>query len=249
MRGTFQRHQLEPGVQTHQVLQPCQSSKSVSTDLSSPVHPDQNVGRVDSGIGGGASSSAAGVKCAASPGFFLGGGGGGFFFPAAATTARAPPPTTGLFGVCGWLGGWLCSPFRRSVTPYLLFKPPAVFMPLETCSPCRCRKLLAVDAAERASDMDTVDGSFRNDDAVFRAACFCAHVVPVLSPACAAAGCFELPSFEKRFCSSLTCAFDDAGAGAAGSREGDGAGGVGPWLRIPNAGTDTPAAPRRFTAP
>lgn len=56
----------------------------------------------------------------------------------------------------------------------------------------------------------------------------------------------------NRFCSSFTCAFDDcAGGGGAAAARGGG-GGLGeladPWPRIPRAGTDTPAAPRRFAA-
>lgn len=63
-------------------------------------------------------------------------------------------------------------------TPYFWSMLFAVFTPAATCSPCLSRKLFAVDAAERASAYDTDLGSLLKSDTVFKALCFCAHVVP-----------------------------------------------------------------------
>ncbi|RBQ86653.1 hypothetical protein VDGD_20745 [Verticillium dahliae] len=62
--------------------------------------------------------------------------------------------------------------------PYFWLSAPAVRTPEATWSPWRWRKLLRVPAAERASAMLTEDGSLWKLDAVRRAACFCAMVVP-----------------------------------------------------------------------
>lgn len=126
------------------------------------------------GIGGGSSSAeppGAGTGTPPSPGFFFGGGGGGFFFPARPGIAEA-------FAVCACRLVLLAKPPTFSATPYFWFMLFAVCNPEATCSPCRCRKLFAVPAAALASANDTDEGSFWNDEAVLRAACFCAHVVP-----------------------------------------------------------------------
>ena len=51
-------------------------------------------------------------------------------------------------------------------------------MPEATWSPCRWRKLFAVDAADRASENETEEGSLRALPMVFSAACLSAHEVP-----------------------------------------------------------------------
>lgn len=118
---------------------------------------------------------------------------------------------------------------------------------------------MAVDAALRASEKETELGSFLNSLAVFKAACFCAHVVPPLATGAGLA----VFIFAKRDCSSPSCgplfAWLIAGGGAdppstggeaelilpgrggdtAVVREGGGRGGVLP--PIPNPGTETPA--------
>lgn len=113
---------------------------------------------------------------------------------------------------------------------------------------------MAIDAAARASEKDTEDGSLRKEDAVFRAACFCAHVVPW--PADVGASCWpsgeEVENFAKRDWSSPSCGVLGLAAGAGGGgaaacrlagRGGDGLG------AISKPGTDTPAAPNLFMAP
>lgn len=109
---------------------------------------------------------------------------------------------------------------------------------------------MAVPAAARASENDTDEGSFWKLDAVLRVACFCAHVVPSLGGSAALA--FDVPSLEKRFCSSFIC------EGVAGGEATPGRGGlggpsdseaVGLERPMPKAGTDTPAALRRLMAP
>lgn len=63
---------------------------------------------------------------------------------------------------------------------------------------------------------------------------------------------FDVPSLEKRFCSSLRC---DCGGGATTGRGGFGGGGasssslLGDALPMPKAGTDIPAAPSLLMAP
>lgn len=69
-------------------------------------------------------------------------------------------------------------PLTRFATSYFLFNAFAPFQPVATCSPCRSRKLLAVAAELRASERVIEDGSFRNWEAVWRAACFWAKEVP-----------------------------------------------------------------------
>lgn len=71
---------------------------------------------------------------------------------------------------------WL---FILSITLNLWFKSLAALHPDATCSPCLSRKLFAVDAALLRSEADTEVGSFLNELAVFRAACFWAKEVPV----------------------------------------------------------------------
>lgn len=103
---------------------------------------------------------------------FFGGGGGGGFFPA------------GESGVAGGEGSFEAAlvliPPNRLAMPYFWFNPFALLSPDDTWSPCRSLKLLAVVAADLASDSDTEDGSFRKDCAVFMACCFCCHDVPWL---------------------------------------------------------------------
>lgn len=141
--------------------------------------------------------------------------------------------------------------------------------PAAACSPCLSRKLLAVDAAFRASENETDDGSFLKSLAVFKAACFCAHVVP--PPA--AGGGLAVFIFANRECSSPNCGPFPAGLIAGGGanppvREGiggeavlvlagrgcdavvrEGGGNGGALLPISKPGTETPAWPKRLTAP
>ena len=206
------------------------------------------------GIGGGSSSAGVGLTGPASPGFFLGGGGGFFFAAMDAMTVEALPPAP-------WPPGddVLVDPAydpTLSATPYLSFRPLALFSPAATWSPWRWRKLLTVPAADLASDRDTDDGSLWNADAVLSAACFCCQEVPSAAGGVACAGGDAAVALvvilEKRFCSSLVCALLAPGRGRGGC-----AGGVDAWSGelaglgrpMPSAGTDTPAAPRRFTAP
>lgn len=119
---------------------------------------------------------------------------------------------------------------------------------------------MAVLAAVLASEKDTDDGFLWKLEAVLRAACFCAHVVP--SPDGFAGGFAgglgeegddgddDVRNLEKRFWSSLSCDEDvPVGRGGWG----------GPCEPVssleeldrpmPNPGTDTPAAPNLLTAP
>ena len=73
---------------------------------------------------------------------------------------------------------WPAIPLTRFATSYFLFNAFAPFQPVATCSPCRSRKLLAVAAELRASERVIEEGSFRNWEAVWRAACFWAKEVP-----------------------------------------------------------------------
>lgn len=128
--------------------------------------PSHHFGLLASGIGGG--------SVAAPPNSFFFGGGGGGFLPATPdeeeavllTSAPAPAalPPARLFSLFA--------------TPNFWFKPLAVCRPAATWSPCLSRKLLAVYAADRASDSETEEGSLRKLLAVFSAAFFCAQVVP-----------------------------------------------------------------------
>lgn len=79
---------------------------------------------------------------------------------------------------CSAAGDPAAAPTRSEIL-YFLFSPLPTFQPWATCSPCRSRKLFAVEAVALASASDTEDGSLRKDEAVFKAACFSAQVVPV----------------------------------------------------------------------
>lgn len=106
-------------------------------------------------------------------------------------------------------------------------------------------------AAVLASLNDTDEGSFRNEDAVFSAACFWANVVPSLGTS--GFGEDEEDIREKRDWSSLSCEVFTGEAAGAGLRVGDldggGNGVFGFEPVIPKPGTDTPAAPSLFRAP
>jgi hypothetical protein len=125
----------------------------------------QNFGLLPRGIGGGSSVD---VKV-----FFFGGGGGGGFFPS--------PPDVDWVGDARAGGGGEAGDLylaMLSATPYFWSRAFAEFQPVTACSPCRSRKLFAVDAVPLISASETFDGSFRKLSAVFRAACFWAQVVP-----------------------------------------------------------------------
>lgn len=125
--------------------------------------------------------------------FLLAGGGGGGFFPV--------PPGAGA----GDAGDALDPPaklFILPAMPYFWFSPLAVRQPDAACSPCRCWKLLAVDAAPFRSEAETLDGSLRKLLAVLRAACLSAHDVPVLGAVSAADGVVILANL---FCNSFSC--------------------------------------------
>lgn len=106
-----------------------------------------------------------------------------------------------------------------------------------------------------------MDGSLWRSEAVLRAACFCAQVVPpppflgellVLVVVIGGSDCsgweFDL-SRANRDWSSDTAEFDEAGGGGGGAgREEEGAWGVKREGPIPSAGTEMPAAPRREMA-
>lgn len=100
-----------------------------------------------------------------------------------------PPPPTGLIvlsviviGPSSFTGDALpfgpAIPLTRFATSYFLFNAFAPFQPAAACSPWRSRKLLAVAAELRASERVIEEGSFRNWEAVWRAACFWAKDVP-----------------------------------------------------------------------
>lgn len=117
-------------------------------------------------------------------GFLFGGGGGGGFFlpsiPAADPTAficDCAPPAPPVAAPSPPVPFPMYPPTFPD-TPYFWSKPLAVLTPAATCSPCLCRKLFAVLAALLASDRDTELGFFLKSDMVFKAACFCAHVMP-----------------------------------------------------------------------
>ena len=102
--------------------------------------------------------------------------------------------------------------------------------------------MFAVLAAALASLRDTEDGSFRKADAVFKAACFWAKVVPSLG----LSGLDEVEDDkrEKRDCSSFSC--EELTGEVAEGREGEEAPGGGsdclPFPPMPNSGTEIPAA-------
>lgn len=144
-----------------------------------------------------------------------------------------------------------------SAIPYLLFILLADCHPDLTCSPCRSLKLFAVPAAVLASLNETDEGSLRNEDAVRRAACFSANVVPSLGARASAFGSLERRA--NRDCSSfmgelLVGVFEMEVAGLW--VRGGGAGGGRTCLPvepppppIPNPGTDIPAEDKLFNAP
>jgi hypothetical protein len=215
----------------------------------------QNWGLVPNGIGGGASSPAS-----VNPGFFAGGGGAGFFFPSSeeapdkafaaldALEGRSAPAAPGPWPALPPV------PLILPAMPYLSFRAPACLAPAATWSPCRWRKLFIVEAAARASVMDTELGSLRKLDAVCSAACFWAKVVPSEGAAgalgeAAPAFAFVVPRRAKRDCSSFSCwlLLASTCARAEGDEGLSAAAPDGLWM--PNAGTEIPAAPNRFAAP
>ncbi len=98
--------------------------------------------------------------------------------------------------------------------PYFWFSPFADFSPDATCSPCLCWKSFAVDAALLRSEADTLLGSSRRLLAVRRAACFSAHVVPVVG-AGAVVPEDDVDIWENLFCNPPNCGFRLASAGGA----------------------------------
>jgi hypothetical protein len=209
------------------------------------------LGLLLSGIGGGS------PEFGDDNSFFLAGGGGGGFFP-------KPPGAAGAWGA----GDVLDPPaklFTLPAMPYFWLSPLAARQPEAACSPCRCWKLFAVEAAPFRSEAETLDGSLRKLLAVLRAACLSAHDVPVAGADSAGD---EAVILANRFCNSWSCgplpavAGGDSGAdvdelelwragGGGGAivrppRGGTGGEAVRP---IPNPGTDTPAWPKRFMAP
>ena len=136
-----------------------------------------------------------GVALLPVPVLLTGGGSGGGFLKAlwlnsfAHGEACTPPAPTGLavlslivIGPSSLTGdapaSWLAILLTRFATSYFLFNALAPFQPVAACSPCRSRKLLAVAAELRASESVIEEGSFRNCEAVWRAACFWAKDVP-----------------------------------------------------------------------
>jgi hypothetical protein len=178
---------------------------------------------VDSGIGGGTSCST----------LFFAGRGGGAFSPATASRGAVEEEL---------LADNL---FIRSASPYFWFIWFADCTPDATCSPCRAWKLFAVEAALRISLSDTDDGSFLRLFAVFRAACFSAHVVPGEEELLAAELVVNL---EKCVWSSPAWAPWPDGLPGEGKWVRGGVLGV-PLLPMSNPGTAIPALPNRFNAP
>jgi hypothetical protein len=129
--------------------------------------------------------------------FFFGGGGGASFFP-------MPPVPLATDG-CGG-GDVLDDDDAKLLTlpasPYFWFSPFAALKPDATCAPCRCWKLLAVDAAFFISAPETLEGSSRRPLAVRNAACLSAHDVPV-----AGGTVLEVPVdiFPNLLCNSPSC--------------------------------------------
>lgn len=122
-------------------------------------------------------------------------------------------------------------------SPYLSFNPPATLAPAATSAPCRCRKLLAVASAARASPADTDPGFCRNAAAVDSAARFCSVVVPCSGTAAAVGTAEEggriREKEECRLSSAVGALFVVVVVG----------------LPMPRPGTEMPAAPRRVMAP
>lgn len=132
--------------------------------------------------------------------------------------------------------------FTLLVMPYFWLSPLAARKPDATWSPCLCWKLFAVVAAPRKSEAETLEGSSRRPSAVRRAACFSAHVVPVVGGVPPED---DVDILENLLCSSLNCGFWLAGAGGDMGRLDvefwRGGTGGGAALPIPKPGTDTPA--------
>lgn len=210
-------------------FQPPNNAKRPRPHHPPPHESPQNFGFVPNGTGGGSAVPP-------SSRFFGGGGGAAGFFPRPL--------------VVGDGGGLAFDPEARLlILPVMLYfwlKALALVRAAATWSPCRSRKLLAVEAALRASEKETCDGSLWSLFAVLRAACFSAHVVPDV----AGAGADEDEDEEvlipaKRDCSSLSCELFRAGAGGADIDVGDcvrRGGTGGDALRpISKPGTATPA--------
>lgn len=102
--------------------------------------------------------------------------------------------------------------FIRFEMPYFSFIWSSFFFPESIWSLWRSRKFLAVDAALRASLVDTEVGSRLNECAVRTACCFCCMVVPWAGVA--AAGEVEVGDdvfiLENRAWSSFCGAYGDA---------------------------------------
>jgi len=141
---------------------------------------------VPRGKGGGETTTA---ECECICGFFGGGGGGGFLLLNAAASADngelaaalmgEEATGAGKFSVLGeeWFSMKL---FKRPEILYFWLMALALVFPAAIWSLCRSLKLLAVEAAPRASDNVTEEGSLWKFWAVRIAACFCAKVVPSL---------------------------------------------------------------------
>ncbi len=129
-----------------------------------------HLGLLDNGIGGGE-----GVGLPSTSGF-LGGGGGALFLSDAVGVSNLAGARTVSFPD-GTLP-FAALPLTLFATSYFVFNKLAFFHPAATWSPCRSRKLFAVEAVAFASASETEYGSLRNELAVFKAACFCAKEVP-----------------------------------------------------------------------
>lgn len=189
--------------------------------------PFPQTGLVENGTGGGCSS------CLPNPaGFLEGGGGGGFFLPATIFAAADSPPNPPVPSCCPSAATPSLPPtICPTRSPYLSFNPPATLAPAATSAPCRCRKLLAVASAARASPADTDPGFCRNAAAVDSAARFCSVVVPCSGAAAGAAEGGRIREKEECKLSSAVGVVLLLG------------------LPIPKPGTEMPAAPRRVMAP
>lgn len=151
--------------------------------------------------------------------------------------------------------------------PYFWLKLLALWYPDLTCSPCRWRKLLNVDAADRASETETDDGFLWKSAAVRSAACFCSVVVPSVGGGVEDwwLATADLPSLANLFCNSLMwppplplllVVVGGGGGGEKAPARGGGAGllaldrvgGAGADFPMPSADTETPAAPSLFIA-
>lgn len=132
--------------------------------------------------------------------FFFGGGGGGAFFPNPPWLLATGDSTADAGG-----GGDALDDARLltlAAIPYFWLSELADFHPDATCSPCRCWKLFAVDAAPFRSEADTLEGSLRKLLAVRSAACLSAHDVPIAG---GSAGDFGPDNLANLLCSSLIC--------------------------------------------